>query len=256
MNQVIDFVFSASGALAAFLAGVVWLSARRRSRTAHAFLVLTCTAYVTAAVYAIAYGAAAAVGFGYHPIRRDDVPPGRIALVVLGSGDLPVFGWSDTLYIPTPVAAARVLETARVYRLLNPDWVISSGGNLNPADSSEPSAKSMRDALVRLGVPAAKILLEATSRTTHDEAVAIAPMLRSLGAAQVVLVTSAIHMRRSMGAFRAEGITPVPAVAPDPWFRLAWREWLIPSSRGLGLSAQVTHEVLGLVYYWTAGWWR
>jgi uncharacterized SAM-binding protein YcdF (DUF218 family) len=149
-----------------------------------------------------------------------------------------------------------VLETARAYRLLNPDWVISSGGNLSPTDPSEPSAKNMRDLLVRLGVPPAKIRLEAASRTTHEEAIAIAVMLRSLGADQVVLVTSGVHMRRSVGAFRAAGIDPVPAVATDPFYRLGWSDWIIPGKRGLDLSAQVVHELVGIAYYRIRGWWR
>jgi uncharacterized SAM-binding protein YcdF (DUF218 family) len=86
--------------------------------------------------------------------------------------------------------------------------------------------------------------------------VAVAPILRSLGSDSQVLVTSAVHMRRSLGACRAAGWNPVPAVAPDPWFQHGWSDWLMPSNHGLYFSGQVTHELLGLPYYRFRGWLR
>ena len=114
----------------------------------------------------------------------------------------------------------------------------------------------MRDQLVRLGIPSSRIVVESESKTTHEQAVLVAPMLKSLGAEQYVLVTSDIHMPRSLGAFRAYGVRAVPAVAPatpssDP---LSVR--LIPSVVGLNRSQQVAHEVFGLSYYFARGWWR
>jgi hypothetical protein len=91
MNQALDFVFSASGMLAAFAAGVVWMLRRPGSRAARAFLILSCLAYLAAGTYAVAYATTALVAAGYHPIQPADVPPGRVAVVVLGSGDLPMF---------------------------------------------------------------------------------------------------------------------------------------------------------------------
>src|SRR5207244_11392553 len=82
---------------------------------------------------------------------------------------------------------------------------------------TNPSALTMRNELVQLGVPAERIVLEASSQTTRDEAVLIAPMLRAMSVTRIVLITSDIHMRRALGAFRAVGIDPVPAIADDPF---------------------------------------
>lgn len=49
----------------------------------------------------------------------------------------------------------------------------------------------MRDALVAIGVPPARIAVEAVSSTTHHEAVLIAPMLRDLHVDHLVLVMTA-----------------------------------------------------------------
>ena len=62
----------------------------------------------------------------------------------------------------------------------------------------------MKTALVELGVPADRILLESTSQVTHDEAVLTARMLRDLEITSCVLVTSNLHMRRALATFRKE----------------------------------------------------
>jgi uncharacterized SAM-binding protein YcdF (DUF218 family) len=105
-------------------------------------------------------------------------------------------------------------------------------------------------------VPHDRIVLESASRNTRDEALVIAPMLRELGVDRVVLVTSAVHMRRAVGAFRAVGVNPLPAVAPDPKYRVMWVAQLRPGREGLNLSSQVAHELAGLPYYWARGWWK
>ena len=114
----------------------------------------------------------------------------------------------------------------------------------------------MRDELVRLGVPAARIIVETRSSNTREEALVVTPMLRSRGIEHMVLVTSDSHMRRALGVFRAEGWRAVPAIAPDPGFNASWEDWLVPSGNGLELSRQISRELLGLPYFWLRGWWR
>ena len=139
-----------------------------------------------------------------------------------------------------------------MFRLLAADWVISSGG---PGSSGEtPNSIVMRDALTQLGVPPARIVLESSSRTTHDEAIIVAPMLKSLGVERTVLVTSAVHMRRSLSTFRAAGVPVIPAPAVDPGVYTSAGERWRPSARGLRLSAEVVHECIGLIYYRLRGW--
>ena len=114
----------------------------------------------------------------------------------------------------------------------------------------------MRDAMIRFGVPASRILVEDRSRTTRDEAVLIAPMLRSLNVDHVILVTSDFHMRRSLGAFRAVGIPAIPAIARDPFLSYPWSRWILPSSHGFELTSAVVHEVGGIGFYAARGWFR
>src|SRR5581483_12544 len=129
------------------------------------------------------------------PFETTDLSHAR-AVVVLGAG------------------MDRVVEAARVYRLLDRPWLISSGG-LETCRAAAPPAFRMRNAVVQRGVPGDRILLEAPSSTTRDQAVMVAPMLRRLDCRSFVLVTSRTHMRRALAAFRAEALDPVAAASRD-----------------------------------------
>jgi uncharacterized SAM-binding protein YcdF (DUF218 family) len=259
VSELVAFVFSAGGVVSALLGGALWLVMRPRSPQPRRFLLAAAAAYTAASVYIISYGAGWLLTAGLRPLERSDVPPGATAVVVLGSGSFTARDWDERRFsIVDPAAASRVLEAARVFALIDPAWVISSGGIVRPdPDRTQvATAVTMKDALIWLGVPPERIIIETTSRTTHTEAVAVAPLLRSLQVTNTVLVTSATHMRRSLGTFRAAGIEAIPAIARHPRTDLPWDEWLVPSQGGLHEASVVAHEVLGLIYYVARGWYR
>jgi uncharacterized SAM-binding protein YcdF (DUF218 family) len=144
---------------------------------------------------------------------------------------------------------ARVREAVRVYELIAPRWVISTGGIPMPT-----CAELMKSRLVEFGVPPNRVLLEDKSRTTRDEAVFVADILRTIDARQTVIVTSDVHMPRSVAAFRAVGIHAQPAGAPDPGLDRSWAARFLPSVHGLRFSSDVVHELMGIVVYRLRGW--
>ncbi len=256
MSAILYFLFSTSGPIVALIITAIWLWRRPSSTMARRGAIAVATGYALASVHVVPFGVSRLLTLGYHQFTANDIGRGTTAVVLLGGGDEIVEGWTDQITVTTPIEAARVLEASRVFRLISPAWIISSGGKPDPLDPGEASSLTMRDELVRLGVPQGRILLESTSRNTHDEAVLIAPMLESLGIQQVVLVTSDTHMRRSLGAFRAVGVNAVPAIAPDPRLPIRWFWWVLPSHQALELSSEVSHELLGIPYYWLRGRWR
>jgi len=238
------------------VAGVIWLYARPKARASRVFLALIAVGYTLASIYAVPHTVERWMGARFHPLTRADVPPGRTVVVLLGSGSYRRQDWSDfTFSVLDPIGAERTLEAARVYRLVHPAWVISSGGLIDPAEPEDPAGEIMRESLVRLGVPAERIIVERASTNTRDEATSVAAMLPSLGVDHVILVTSPIHMRRSVGMFRAVGLTVIPAIARDPEYS-DWMLRLVPTQTGLRLSALVVHETIGLAYYRLRGWYH
>jgi uncharacterized SAM-binding protein YcdF (DUF218 family) len=57
-----------------------------------------------------------------------------------------------------------------------------------------------------------------------------------------------MHMRRSVGLFRAVGIDVIPAVARQHAYSGLFVH-LLPSDTGLRTSALAVHEILGIAYY-------
>ncbi len=255
MRELIWYFFSVGGLTAAILVGALWLHSAPQSRRARRYVLWVALLYAVLTTYAIGDGVGRLLGAGLSPLQAHDVPSGATAIVVLGSSGFTARDWADGRYsIVDRVDATRAVEAARVFRLVDAEWVVASGGK-PPESPNEASGNTLRGALVSLGVPAARIVVETQSRDTHDEAVVLAPMLRTLNVRHVVLVTSGTHMRRSLGTFRAQGIRAIPAVARDPFFATSWTHWIFPSDLGLWKSASVMHEILGFAYYVVRGWY-
>ena len=184
-----------------------------------------------------------------------DLPAGRTAIVVLSAGSGSVDDWDRRrFYYMDAVAASRTWEAHRVYRMMPDAWVIASESTGDEAANREQFTPVIHDALVQLGIPSSRVVILREPTNTHDEAVRVAPLVKSLKVDHVVLVTSDIHMRRSLGAFRAQGVDVIPAIARDPWESQQWWDWVIPSQNGLGLSSRTVHEILGLVSYRARNW--
>jgi uncharacterized SAM-binding protein YcdF (DUF218 family) len=147
-----------------------------------------------------------------------------------------------------------LLEAVRVYRLLDEPLLVVSGGDTQRLDPARPEAHAYREAAQALGVPASRILVEDQSMTTRDEALLLKPMLVARGITRVVLVTSPTHMGRSLAAFRAVGLDPIPSAARQ-WSDNEVSLWSIkPTRRWLTVSDEACYNYMATMYYWMRGW--
>jgi uncharacterized SAM-binding protein YcdF (DUF218 family) len=256
MNALLAFVFSASAPIAALVVSAVWLWRRPASPGARRLLIGTAAFCLVASLHIVPYSITRLLTLGYHPFRTEDLPPGPTAIVLFGGGDELVAGWVDQLTVTTPTEGARVLEAARVYRMISPVMIVSSGGRPDPLTKVDASSTTMRDELVRTGVPPGAIVLESASHNTRENAAFVVPLLKAHHVEHVVLVTSDTHMRRAMGAMRAVGISAIPALAPDPRLPVEWFWWVLPTADSLELSREIVREVGGIAYYAARGWWK
>jgi len=256
-TELVWFLFSTGGAILVLGLLSLFVVVRPKSSGARTLLALAAVSYWVASTWHVSQFAIEALGQDFDAFDATDVPEGRVAVVVLGSGSFTARDWDDaTLSITDPWATGRVLEAARVFRLVDPAWVISSGGLVHPDQPHESTGITMERALVGLGVPKERIVSETQSRNTAAEAEIVAPMLEKLGVDHTILVTSKFHMWRSVGAFRARGVTVIPAPARNPNPPRGWATRWLPSHVGLDWSAMAVHEGLGLVYYRLQGWYR
>jgi uncharacterized SAM-binding protein YcdF (DUF218 family) len=251
------FIFSVGGAVAALVVTAIWVAMSRGHVASRLALGLLAACYWFASAGGVASALTQTMAAGYGPLTRDDVPAGKTAVVLLGSGAYRFRDWSNTEMTGVDfVGSSRLLEAARVYHLLNAAYVVSSGGLLEARDRNVPSGSAMADALQRMGVPAARIRIENESGTTRDEAVRVGHMLMAEPVDHVVLVTSAVHMRRSLGAFRAEHVEAIPAIAREPQMRDAWWQLVAPTQSGMDETSMAAHELAGILVYRMRGWYR
>jgi uncharacterized SAM-binding protein YcdF (DUF218 family) len=253
MSELIASLASVTGLILGLLLGVVWLFAAPASRGPRRWIAALSIVYVVATVHGISRIVSWPLRRGFHSFVAADGPPAPRAIVLLGAGAKTVHGQTQKIGILTLGGASRVLEAARVFRVLGDPWIISSGGAPGGYDMI-PESETMKRALVELGVPAERILLESTSRVTRDEAVLTARMLRDRGIRSCIVVTSDLHMRRALATFRRAGLEATPAVARDPLdAQSKWLSWL-PTRQGMEYSQEVVHDYVGFAWYWFRGW--
>lgn len=184
----------------------------------------------------------------YPPVALQGLPSAQ-AIVVLGGGMSPPGAgrpWPDL-----SAAADRVWHASRLFHAGKAPIVLMSGG-ADPAISPVSEAQSMRDFIVDLGVPNAAVLLEASSRNSRENAQFTAVLLRQRQIDRVLLVTSALHMRRALAHFRAEGLTVVPAATDhSPLDAPGIAGWL-PDAGALEGSGRAFKELIGQWIWLTA----
>jgi uncharacterized SAM-binding protein YcdF (DUF218 family) len=178
------------------------------------------------------------------------------AIVVLMAAAIPAGGLAPFPRIDQELFR-RLDEAWRLYRL-KPKPIIVSGGHVNPFTPSRDENRIARDYLILWGVPNDAIISEGASRDTFESAVEVEKILSRKGWKRYLLVTSAMHMPRSMLAFQSVAPEPIPAPGD---FTVAFPELdpfrIFPNENtGQRIYADA-HEYVGLVnYYWRVRRWE
>ena len=132
--------------------------------------------------------------------------------------------------------------------------ILAVGGNSNLLIDEPPEAELIRQLLGRGGVSTERIELERQSRNTAENAIFSKKVVDPRPGDRWLLVTSALHMPRAMGAFRqAEFLVEA---YPVYWGRPNRDDLFLLSSSisdGLHKVDAASREWIGLVYYWTMG---
>ena len=153
--------------------------------------------------------------------------------------------------VPDRQSFERCEYAAWLYHHWNPLPVLICGGP--ERTGGKPTSTAMRETLERDGIPATLIWTEERSRSTHENALYGAEVLRSHGIDTIALVVEAQSTLRAEAAFRKQGIKVVPAAS-------GYREWgplseeLVPSWTAIQRNEVTLHETLGLAWYWMHGW--
>lgn len=168
---------------------------------------------------------------------------GSSLLVLLTGGEVKVPDTEQAL--PTILSYSRLVKTVQLYRACqvrqSTCTILISGGDPKRLGMSE--AKTYEAVLLTLGVPATDIECEATSDNTYEEAQHVKLWLTTHPYDQVILITSAFHMQRSLRNFQRVHILVLPAAA----------DYLAVPLRGFAVGYNLMlmdiaiHEYVGIV---------
>ena len=194
------------------------------------------------------------------------VPMGELpqaeAIVVLGGGikpQIPPRPWVDVAD-----AGDRVLHGARLYTEGKAPWLILSGGRIDWKSGGPSESADMAQLAEAMNVPPEAILQDPTSLNTYENAVNVKQILQEKGLNRVLLVTSALHMPRSLKIFQKQGIEAIPAPTDflvseqdiqEPSSSLqAMLLNAVPDADRMQQTTRAMKEYIGFLIYRLRGW--
>ncbi len=151
-------------------------------------------------------------------------------------------------------AAERITATAALARRYPAARIIYSGGNARLVLAGGIEADYAADLFESLGIPRARIETERASRNTIENARFSKALAKPKPGERWLLVTSAYHMPRAIGAFRRVGFS-VEAYPVD-WRTRGPIDLALPFdslTAGLRRTDTAVHEWIGLVAYRLSG---
>jgi uncharacterized SAM-binding protein YcdF (DUF218 family) len=174
-------------------------------------------------------------------------------IVVLG-------GAFDTIVAPARgeislnEAAERMTSAVELARKYPDARIVFSGGSGQLVYAGSTEAELAKRLFENLGVPAGRLVTEDRSRDTDENAKFSKAMADPKPGERWLVVTSAHHMPRAIGAFRRAGF-PVEAYPVD-WRTRGPEDLARPfrtASDGLKRTDTAVHEWVGLFVYWLSG---
>jgi uncharacterized SAM-binding protein YcdF (DUF218 family) len=194
-------------------------------------------------------------------ISKTELPTAD-AIVVLGGG-------TRSQAYPRPDvdltdAGDRVWYGANLYRAGKAPKIIVSGARIAWKGDGNPESEDLTKLLVRMGVPEADIIPESYSLNTRENAVNVQKILKAQNFKSILLVTSAMHMPRSIAIFKRLGIKVIAAPTD---YRISQLELdqpnrqteaailsFMPNEECFFVTTQAIREYIGIFVYILRGW--
>lgn len=146
----------------------------------------------------------------------------------------------------------RLFQAYQLYQQGKVRKILLTGGSGSVLHPEKTEADKVKNFLMALKVPEQDIILENASRNTHENAVNTAEWIaKNDPAGSCLLVTSATHMRRSLGCFKKAGLKVFPYTTDrlteprqyDP------ENLFIPNAENFEKWNYVIKEIVGIAVY-------
>ncbi len=183
--------------------------------------------------------------------QQGKLPSDCSAIVVLGGSGEPMYSRDE--YPELNEAGDRLLHAARLYRMGIAPRVVTSGG-FGVGGFHQKVTEGEQNAMVlkEMGVPDSAIIIERRSLTTADHGPTISAIFDSLQLQKnIILVTSAAHLYRSIQVFKKSSFT-VCGSATDFQSRqqiVSNVRDFFPDTKALQNVTAAVHEFYGIIGY-------
>lgn len=153
----------------------------------------------------------------------------------------------------------RIWQALALYHRGKVDKILISGAHGFVQDRGLREAQQLRDELLVWGIPSEALLIDSLSKNTYENALESNKVIAhyNLEASSFLLITSGLHMRRSMACFEKQGLEVTPYstdLFTGPKRAYHWDEYIIPSLSTANDWSKLTHEWAGYVTYKIMGY--
>lgn len=151
----------------------------------------------------------------------------------------------------------RLVQTVELYRLKKIKKIIFTGGSGRVFQPEMKEGRYLKRYLLYMGIPESDFIIESESNNTRENAVLTKKMIDEQNIkGDFLLITSAFHMRRSIGCFNKAGLAVVPystdRYAGPSKFDLDYL--LLPTASCMNDWTNLIHEWIGYMVYKLKGY--
>ena len=153
----------------------------------------------------------------------------------------------------------RIWQAVHLYHLGKVDKILISGNNGFLLDDGLNEAIQFKDVLMDMGIPEEDILVESKSKNTYQNAVESKKIIdQHPEINSILLVTSALHMRRARACFEEAGFMNMDTFTTDHYTGkkrgYKFDQIFIPNASTLSDWHRLLHEWIGYVSYSIMGY--
>jgi len=227
-------------------AGIALLPTRFRTTGCR---LLVASVLVTVAVRLLPIGAALTLPLEMRFAPWTPVQGAPTGMIVLGGAINPQVSAAHG-QISLDASAERLTSAVALAREYPNARIVFSGGNAQLIGGRAEGGFALRF-LEQLGVPRDRVTIEEKSRNTAENAIYCRRLIAPKQGERWLLITTAMHMPRAVGAFRQVGFSVEPY--PVDYQLTGWRALWALGSGSMGMTDAAVHEWLGLVAYRLTG---
>ncbi|MCE9539580.1 MAG: YdcF family protein [Bacteroidetes bacterium] len=151
----------------------------------------------------------------------------------------------------------RLIQTVELYKQGKIKKIIFTGGSGSLLHPEMKEGNYIKRYLLYMGIPEADFFIESESKNTHENALFTKELLEKKNIrGNFLLITSAFHMRRSLGCFNKAGIEVLP-YSTDRYSgprKYEFDHLFIPEPSIIYSWNTLIHEMIGFIAYKIVGY--